>query len=143
MVSYGKSSAENCQVSMETKDTSSESVSMETNVTIEQLYPDPLRPGLSSPLWAGDAIAYNDGVCNARGNSMNLIRTCPFGMDSLDTECGHQTLTLPRNKIPDREPDDSCARAKNGLCEDQLFFSEVAPNDVKLHHLGACLPNTE
>lgn len=141
-MSYGKSSVENCQVSMETKDTSF------GFDQINVLYPAEnwqrgIDPVAYSSSWGMEAHARDDGVCNARGNSMNLIRTCPFGMDSGDTDCGHQTLTLPRSKIPDREPDNSCATANNGLCEDQLFFSEIAPNDVKMQHFGVCLPNTE
>lgn len=147
VVSFGKSSANNCRVTLDTQETTF------GYPVINDLYMPLIQDGanfrgwrlgdnfIPSAAWAMNADASNDGTCNARGNSMHLVRTCPFGMDSGD--CGHQTLTLPRSKIPDREPDNSCVTANNGLCEDQLFFSEVAPNDVKLHHLGVCLPNTE
>jgi hypothetical protein len=112
---------------------------------IHDLYPDvgwfhgdKIEP---SSFWGVGADLSDDGWCNARGSSARLIRTCVFGADSAD--CGHQSLTLPRSKIPDSEPDNSCTTANNGLCEDQLFFSEIAPNDVKLHEFGVCLPNTE
>jgi hypothetical protein len=139
IVSYGKSSDNQCTVPMNTKDTSFGYSAIST------LYP-PITWNIGDPigtsrLWRVGAVAASDGFCNARGNSKNLVRTCPFGMDAVD--CGHQALTLPRGKVLNREPDNSCATANNGLCEDQLFFSEIAPNDVKLHHLGGCLPNTE
>jgi hypothetical protein len=112
---------------------------------INQLYP-PLSWNeghfiLPSSAWDVGSDLSNNGACNDRGSSAHLVRTCVFGTDSVD--CGNKTLTLPRSKIPDIEADDSCATAKNNLCEDQLFFSEISPNDVKLHQLGVCLPNTE
>lgn len=139
MVSYGKSSVSVCEVSMDTKETAF------GYAAVNQLYPNitwsvgqTIEP---SQVWATGADLSGDSSCNARGNSRHLLRTCVFGTDTSD--CKHQELTLPRSKIPDGEADDSCATANNGLCEDQLFFSEVAPNDVKLHQLGVCLPNTE
>eukprot|EP00966_Prymnesium_polylepis_P257283 5943583-Prymnesium_polylepis.1 len=105
---------------------------------VNRLYPEPYTWGggdnIAPPgVWSVGGNLFADGECNDRGNSRHLIRTCVFGADAQD--CGHKELTLPRSKIPDGEADDSCATAKNGLCEDQLFFSEVAPNDVKLHQL--------
>jgi hypothetical protein len=140
VVTYGKSSYEICQISMTTEDTSF------NYGAVNRLYPEPYTWGggdnIAPPgVWSVGGNLFADGECNDRGNSRHLIRTCVFGADAQD--CGHKELTLPRSKIPDGEADDSCATAKNGLCEDQLFFSEVAPNDVKLHQLGVCLPNTE
>ena len=124
---------------MDTKETSFD------YAAINELYP-PIDWEIGQTItpsiyWAVGSDLSADGTCNDRGNSRHLVRTCVFGTDAAD--CGHQELTFPRFKIPNGEADDSCSTARNGLCEDQLFFSEVAPNDVKLHQLGVCLPNTE
>ena len=136
VVSYGKSSANICKIPMNTEDTS------KGLPFIAELYPythiDEKKP---STVWAMDHDMNDNGHCNDRGNSRHLVGTCEFGTDSND--CGHRLLTLPRSTIPDGDPDNSCTTANNGLCEDQLFYSIVAPNDIKLNHHGACLPNTE
>jgi hypothetical protein len=139
IVSYGKSSYTKCIVTMDTRETAFGYAAINTpypNVSWD--FGDIITP---SPLWSTNAPLSGDGFCNDRGSSRYLVRTCPFGADSYD--CGHQTLTLPKSKIPDRKPDDSCVTANNGLCEDQLYFSEVAPNDIGMSDRSLCTPNTE
>ena len=96
---------------------------------------------VEAPQWARGTPLNNNGQCNDRGASSRLIRTCPFGQDT--TDCGHRELTLPGRRYLNQYPDDSCGTARNGICEDQLYFSEVAPNDISMQSVGMCLPNTE
>jgi hypothetical protein len=139
IVSYGKSSAELCTNNMNTQDHTW------NYDVIQGMYPalgwnegiarEPAR------FWEKGQPLNANSYCEDRGMNAHLLRTCPYGMDAVD--CGHRAITLPKSKIPDREPDDSCATANNGLCEDQLFWSTIAPNDVTMQGFGMCLPNTE
>ena len=143
IVSFGKSSANRCIVPMATQDSTITSGSV-----IQTPYPSLAwvsLPSYNSTVaaegWSQSKNLSSDGSCDDRGTSSRVIRSCPFGQDSVD--CGHRELTLPKSKTSDREPDNTCITASNGLCEDQLYFSSVAPNDVLLHSYGLCLPNTE
>ena len=57
-------------------------------------------------------------------------------------DCGRRHLTLPASKTGVNVPDDSCATANNGRCEDQLFFSVIFPNGNRGSSIAKCAPNT-
>ena len=81
---------------------------------------------------------HNNGFCNDAGGG-EFMSTL-FGVDSVD--CGRRHLTLPASKTGAKVPDDSCATANNGRCEDQLFFSVIFPNGNRGSSIAKCAPNT-
>lgn len=92
------------------------------------------RPSKST---SADALSRNS-VCNDAGGVEFMGAL--FGSDSAD--CGRRHLTLPASKTGAKVPDDSCATAKNGRCEDQLFFSVLFPNGNRANQAAKCIPNT-
>ena len=81
---------------------------------------------------------HNNGFCNDAGG--DEFMSTLFGTDSGD--CGTRHLTLPASKTGVKVPDDSCATAGNGRCEDQLFFSVIFPNGNRGSSIAKCAPNT-
>lgn len=57
-------------------------------------------------------------------------------------DCGVRHLTLPASKTGAKVPDDSCATAQNGRCEDFLYFSVLFPNGDRENEVAKCAPNT-
>ena len=76
----------------------------------------------------------NEQVCRDGGPG-SLDDYCYYGTDP--GWCGVRAFNFrPESAGPD-EPDDSCATAPNGICEDGLMWSEYAPGS------NPCAPNTD
>ena len=138
IVSYGKSSANRCMIQLYTQD------STVGTTQLQNLYPG--ANSIAVPVFPPAALEvtnpqWTNGECNDRGSSQIILGTCVFGTDSDD--CGYRELTMPRGKVFNRAPDNSCPSANNGLCEDQLYYSNVAPNDIEMSGREICIPNTE
>ena len=68
------------------------------------------------------------------------IWVVPFGSDTV--HCRRRHLTLPASKTGVLFPDDSCASARDGTCQDQLYWSSTFPNGNRLSPVAKCAPNT-
>lgn len=138
IVSYGRSSANRCEIMLYTQDSTIGTTQLQNlypganSIAVPVFPPADLHVG--NPQWT-------NGECNDRGSSQVIPGTCIFGTDSDD--CGYRELTMPRGKVFNRAPDDSCPSANNGLCEDQLYYSNVAPNDIEMSGREICIPNTD
>ena len=90
-----------------------------------------------------------DGNCNDGGGSIFIIGRCPLGTDTAD--CGERRLSMPVSRAGPSTPGDTCKTARNGRCEDGLYFSMYNANDETFsaeNHKDSpftsqCIPNTE
>lgn len=99
----------------------------------------PITNGGNAAVFTQGASLVDDGFCSDHG--AHAFASAVFGTDSSD--CGHRHLTIPSSKTGRSIPDDSCPTARNGLCEDGLFFSRHFPNDARFANVQMCLPNTD
>ena len=81
--------------------------------------------------------------CDDKGATEKLSASFHPVLFGSDTEhCGKRHLTLPASKTGALLPDDSCKSAKDGMCQDQLYWSHVFPNGNRLSPAAKCAPNT-
>ena len=98
------------------------------------------RPGYFYQYTSRDAFPSTVPQSNVEachdGGPGSVSNMCPYG--SHTSACGVRRFAFEYDKSgPDGEPDDSCASAKNGVCEDGLMWSYYPPGQ------NPCQPGTD